>query len=185
MQTILCLITFLISTSRLTSAYTYLGIACTSALRLGLHKDVGMDYAYPETQQEARMRIMLAVLQLDTFVSIVLDMPARINRDCIDPGVLAALQPQPTKKVLATEFASEPHTKFAASTKLQHILMLTASGLQGIFPRGNNQDKRSTGPDIHGVNLTKMNEIEDALRKWAKTLLAVPLVAGKTEMSAM
>src|ERR1700742_3975947 len=70
MQTILCLITFLVTTSRLTSAYTYLGIACTSALRLGLHKEIGNDVSLPETQQEARLRIMLAVLQLDTFVSI-------------------------------------------------------------------------------------------------------------------
>jgi hypothetical protein len=186
MQTILCLITFLVTTSRLTSAYTYLGIACTSALRLGLHKEIGKDISLPGTQQEARLRIMLAVLQLDTFVSIVLDMPTRINPGCVDPAVLAALQPPSTKKsATSTETLSEPQAKYAASAKHMQLLALTASGLRDIFIHSNNREKPTDGPNIDTVDTKKMAEAEDGFRKWAKALSCVPLVPGKPEMSAM
>jgi hypothetical protein len=185
MQTILCLITFLVTTSRLASAYTYLGIACTSALRLGLNREIGKEISLPESQQEARLRIMLAVLQLDTFVSIVLNMPARINPECVDPTVLAALQPPSSKKAPTPDDTSEANAKFAASAKHLQILALTATGLRGIFVHSYQNDKPSSGPDADNVDTKKMAETEDAFRKWAKALSGVPLVPTKSEMSAM
>ncbi|KAJ9602912.1 Gypsy retrotransposon integrase-like protein 1 [Cladophialophora chaetospira] len=185
MQTILCLITFLVTTSRLTSAYTYLGIACTSALRLGLHREIDRDISLPESQQEARLRIMLAVLQLDTFVSIVLDMPARINPGSVDPSVLAALQPPSTRKASnSTDTLTESQAKYAASAKHFQMLSLTATGLRSIFVQVTNE-KPSTGPDADSVDLKKVGETEDAFRRWAKTLSSVPLVPQKAEMSAI
>ncbi|EXJ55707.1 hypothetical protein A1O7_08636 [Cladophialophora yegresii CBS 114405] len=186
MQTILCLITFLVTTSRLTSAYTYLGIACTSALRLGLHKEIGKDMSLAGTQQEARLRIMLAVLQLDTFVSIVLDMPTRINPGCVDPAVLAALQPPSTKKLASpTETLSDPQAKYATSARHMQLLALTASGLRDIFVHGNSKEKPTNGPNIDSVDTKKMAETEDAFRKWAKALSGVPPIPQKPEMSAI
>ena len=185
MQTILCLITFLVATSRLTSAYTYLGIACTSALRLGLHKEMSKETPLSETQQESRLRIMLAVLQLDTFVSIVLNMPARVNPDCLDAGVLAALQPPATKKPSNSDNSTEARAKFAAATKHLHILSLTNEGLRGIFVQGSQKERSSNGPDIDSVDTKKMAETEDAFRRWAKALSYVPLVGQNSQLSAV
>ncbi len=186
MQTILCLITFLVTTSRLTSAYTYLGIACTSALRLGLHKEIDREITLPDSQQEARLRIMLAVLQLDTFVSILLDMPARINPGSVDSSVLAALQPPSTKKPSgSTEALTEAQAKYAASAKHLQMLLLTATGLRSIFVHNTTKDKPTTGPDLDSVDITQVAETEEAFRRWAKALSTVPLVPQKAEMSAV
>ena len=185
MQTILCLITFLITTSRLTSAYTYLGIACTSALRLGLNRDLGKELSLPGTQHEARLRIMLAVLQLDTFVSTVLNMPARINPECVDPSVLAALQPHSTKRPYTTDDMSETRAKFAASAKHLQILCLTATGLRGIFVHSYQKEDPSSSDSADNVDTKKMAETEDSFRKWAKALSCVPLVPQKAEMSTV
>jgi hypothetical protein len=185
MQTILCLITFLVATSRLTSAYTYLGIACTSALRLGLHRQISNEISLSDTQQEARLRIMLAVLQLDVLVSVVLNMPARINPECVDAAVLAALQPPSIKKQSTSDSISVAQAKFAASAKHLHILSLTDVGLRGIFVDVNQKEKPSNKTTVNSVDIKKMAETEDAFRKWAKALSFVPLVAQKPEMSAM
>jgi hypothetical protein len=187
MQTILCLITFLVATSRLTSAYTYLGIACTSALRLGLHRQISNEISLSNTQQEARLRIMLAVLQLDTLVSIVLNMPARINPECLDAPVLAALQPPSIKRqsTSTSDSIPEAQAKFAASAKHLHILSLTDVGLRGIFVDVNQKEKPANKITVNSVDTKKMAETEDAFRKWAKALSSVPLLAQKPEMSAM
>ena len=185
MQTLLCLITFLVTTSRLTSAYTYLGIACTSALRLGLHKDIGKEVSLSDTQQEARLRVMLAVLQLDTLVSIVLDMPARIQPDCVDPAVLTALQPSSIKARPSTpDSIPEPEAKFTAGAKHLQLLSLTATGLRSIFVRSSQKDI-PTKDEVETVDTKKMAEAEDGFRRWAKALSCVSLVPQKPDMSAM
>jgi hypothetical protein len=184
MQTLLCLVIFLVTTSRLTSAYTYLGIACTSALRLGLHKDVAKELSSSEAQEEARHRVMLAVLQLDTTVSVVLDMPARINPDDLDQVVLSALQLPATKKTSNTpEAIPEAQAKFAAAAKHLHILSLTAGGFRGIFAHSGLKEK--TTREVEIIDTKKMVETEGAFRKWAKALGTLPIVATRPEMSAV
>lgn len=186
MQTLLCMIIFLITTSRMTSAYTYLGITCTSALRLGLHKEARKDVSLTEAQQEARIRIMLAVLQLDTLVSVVLDMPARINPDCLDSNVLAALQPPSTKKKPSVpETVAEPQAKFAASAKHLQILSLTATGLRSMFSANDKESKTTTSSDLDVVDLKKTVETEEAFRQWAKALSSLPLIPERPELSSM
>ncbi|EXJ76711.1 uncharacterized protein A1O5_01219 [Cladophialophora psammophila CBS 110553] len=186
MQTILCLIYFLVTTSRLTSAYTYLGIACTSALRLGLHKDIGKDIPVTEVQQDARLRIMLAVLQFDTLVSIVLDLPTRINPDCIDPGVMTSLKTDFAKRsVNARDGVSETHAKLLASGKHLEMLSLTATGVRSIFSHGNHKGKRTKDLIFDNVDSVNMRGAEDAFRKWARALSCLPLLPEKLEMSAI
>ncbi|OAL32531.1 hypothetical protein AYO22_00553 [Fonsecaea multimorphosa] len=186
MQTILCLIYFLVTTSRLTSAYTYLGIACTSALRLGLHKDIGKDITITEVQQDARLRIMLAVLQFDTFVSIVLDLPTRINPDCIDPGVMASLKNDFAKKSASPPVdVSETHAKLLASAKHLELLSLTATGVRSIFSHGGHKGKRTKDLVFDNVDSVNMRGAEDAFRKWARALSCLPLIPEKLEVSAI
>ncbi|OAP62996.1 hypothetical protein AYL99_02223 [Fonsecaea erecta] len=186
MQTILCLIYFLVTTSRLTSAYTYLGIACTSALRLGLHKDIGKDISISEVQQDARLRIMLAVLQFDTLVSIVLDLPTRINPDSIDPGVMASLKTDFAKRSAnAREDVSETHAKLLASAKHLELLSLTATGMRSIFSHGSHKEKRTKDLVFDNVDSVNMRGAEDAFRKWARALPCLPLIPEKLEVSAI
>ncbi|OAL33268.1 hypothetical protein AYO20_07430 [Fonsecaea nubica] len=183
-QTILCLIYFLVTTSRLTSAYTYLGIACTSALRLGLHKDIGADISISEVQQDARLRIMLAVLQFDTLVSIVLDLPTRINPDCIDPGVAASLKADCAKRpTSARDGDSDTQAKLLASAKHLELLGLTAAGLRSIFSRGTHKGKRTTDLVFDNVDAVNMRGAEDAFRKWTRALSYLPHTPEKREVS--
>ncbi|KAI1371804.1 hypothetical protein F4677DRAFT_449982 [Hypoxylon crocopeplum] len=89
-QAILCAIVFLISTSRIISAHSLIGTACSSALRLGLHS-AGRDSNTPAEERKLRIRLFATIMKLDLFVSLVLDLPPFFQRDAMPLSHIARL----------------------------------------------------------------------------------------------
>ncbi|KIX08338.1 uncharacterized protein Z518_02994 [Rhinocladiella mackenziei CBS 650.93] len=190
LQTLLCLITFLVSTSRLTAAHSYIGIASSSAMRLGLHKHIEGDVPLSTAQRDTRTRVFLAVLQFDTYVSLVLDVPAFINLDFIEPPIMNDLRPISggNGKSLCpstADAASETRAKFSASAKHLELLLLTATGFRTTFVREIQKGKKGKEHDVTTVDIKKLADVEDEFRKWAKALSSLPAMPQKPETSAI
>lgn len=186
MQTLLCLITFLVSTSCLTSAHTYVGVACSSALRLGLHKDVHEELSLSKAQQAARARVFVAVLQFDTFLSLVLDLPTFIKPDSVEAGILEELRQSPSSKSSQPpDDKSDIPANFSASAKQLELLTMTAAGLRTVFIHGNSVDAGPMERAESIVNMKEMGDVEEQFREWAKALSCLPVIPQSPETSAM
>lgn len=79
LQAILCTIAFLISQSRLSSAYNYISVAATSAIKQGLH--IPAETVTPSDKIQISMQILTTLVSIDLYVSTVLGLPSLIKFD--------------------------------------------------------------------------------------------------------
>jgi hypothetical protein len=88
LQTVLCAVVFLIATCRMTNAHALIGLACSLALRLGLH---AKNTSLPAEEQLFRARACAAVLYVDSIASLILGAPPFIQQAEVDLGVFDQL----------------------------------------------------------------------------------------------
>ena len=91
LQAVLCAIVFLLSTSRMASAHSLIGTACSAALRLGLHSHAGGPHSNTATERTSRIRLLATVMRLDLFTSLILDLPPFLHRDVVPLTHIARL----------------------------------------------------------------------------------------------
>ena len=82
-QTIFMLTLFLQCSARLTTCYSYIGIALRSALRQGLHKQVESTSQLDNITQECRKRLFWTIYKMEIYVNSVLGLPHSIDEDDI------------------------------------------------------------------------------------------------------
>jgi Fungal specific transcription factor domain len=82
LQAICFMVLFLQSTAKLSTCYSYVGIALRAALRLGLHRNVAANF--DPVESELRKRIFWTVRKMDIYVSSLLGLPQMVNKKDID-----------------------------------------------------------------------------------------------------
>lgn len=88
LQTLVCLILFLISTARLATAHTLIGLAVAAAMRMGLHSQASCD-GLCELERYIQRRTFWTIVMLDIYSGTVLGLPGMIKLDYVD-------QPKPS-----------------------------------------------------------------------------------------
>ncbi|RYP68858.1 hypothetical protein DL769_005417 [Monosporascus sp. CRB-8-3] len=160
LQAVLCAVIFLISTSRMTSAHSLIGTACSSALRLGLHSAEVYPYASSAEDRQARTRLFATVLRLDMFASLVLDLPPFLHKDAL---------PLPHIARLASEAEAEGDLRTAAALRLVCLLVIPLS--KRIYC-----SVASSGhEDSNSVDIKHFEDAQNEFRRWktdASSLLA-------------
>ncbi|RYP75589.1 hypothetical protein DL771_002289 [Monosporascus sp. 5C6A] len=151
LQAVLCAIIFLISTSRMTSAHSLIGTACSSALRLGLHS-AGVDASASSAEdRQVRTQLFATVLRLDMFASLVLDLPPFLHRDAL---------PLPHIARLASEAEAEGDLRTAAALRLVCLLVIPFSKrIYGFAVSSGHEDSNS-------VDIKHFEEAQNEFRKW-------------------
>ncbi|KAK4935670.1 Gypsy retrotransposon integrase-like protein 1 [Elasticomyces elasticus] len=186
LQTLMCLTIFLISTSRITAAHAYLGVACSTALRLGLHKRVEEGILLSPAQRDTRNRVFLSLLQLDLYASLVLDIPGFVDLDCIDPEIMTKLQPSTSSRSpYPFDVTAESRAQFSASAKHLELLGLTATGLQTTFAGTDRKYSQAENElEFTDVDIKTLHGVEEKFRNWAKGLSSLPSLPEDPEVSA-
>ena len=77
------MVLFLQSSAKLSTCYSYVGIALRSALRLGLHRSAVTAHFNP-LERELRKRVFWVVRKMDVYVSTMLGLPQMLSDDDID-----------------------------------------------------------------------------------------------------
>lgn len=103
LQTLLCFILFLMSTARLATAHTFVGLAVSASMRMGLHTQASCG-GLSEFEKDNRRRVFWAVVNLEMYCSEVLGLPGVINLDYVD-------QPKPSG--LPRDYAGKDQSGFA------------------------------------------------------------------------
>lgn len=171
-QSIVMMIIFLQCSARLSTCYSYIGVALRSALRAGLHRKVA--YSFNPIELETRKRLFWTIRKMDIYVNAMLGLPRSIAEEDFDQELPEEIDdenitedgyfPQKEGKLSSAGIANA-HTRLL--TILSHIM-------KHIYPvkqdtsaealKGNN-----TAP-LYNVAHAKVAEMEAEIKQWLESL---------------
>jgi len=169
LQAVLFMILFLQCSAKLSTCYSYIGIALRSSLRMGLHRSVSINFN--PVERETRRRIFWVVHKMDTYVGALLGLPKMLSDDDIDQDFPLEIDDEyiTTERVLS--MPAGQISLFAATNAHTRILNILAKVVKYIYPI------KGLGHNVHGrsnrsylVSHTKIREIEQDLQEWMENL---------------
>jgi hypothetical protein len=164
------MVLFLQSSAKLSTCYSYVGIALRSALRLGLHRSA-VTANFNPLERELRKRVFWVVRKMDTYVSTLLGLPQMLSDDDIDQEYPLPVDGEyiTPEGILPTP---EDYTALMAGanahTRLSGIILKV---VKYIYPVKNAQH-RSKSDQRYVVSHSKIREIERDLQAWMEELPA-------------
>ncbi|KAJ5208989.1 hypothetical protein N7449_003368 [Penicillium cf. viridicatum] len=178
LQAICFMVLFLQSSAKLSTCYSYVGIALRSSLRLGLHRSVAADFN--PLERELRKRIFWVVRKMDIYVSTLLGLPQMLSDDDIDQEYPLEVDGD----YITTEGITQPPSNYTplmagcnAHTRLSNIILKV---VKYIYPVKNAR-YRSKSDQRYMVSHSKIREIERDLQNWMEEL--PPALRPGTEVS--
>jgi len=168
LQILLYIILFLQSSARLSTCYSYIGIALRSAIRMGLHRSVSNVFNPVET--ELRKRIFWIVRKLDIYVGALLGLPQMLSNDDIDQEMPSEIDDE---YITTKGISPMPPGKLSLFTALNdhtRLVEILAKTTKYIYPIKGNQYSRGETSHSYVVSHASIREIEQDLQQWMEAL---------------
>lgn len=175
-QTIVMMIMYLQCSARLSTCYSYIGIALRSAIKEGLHRDLSIfqnsKRKLSPIEIDTRKRLFYTIYKMDIYINSLLGLPRSIHEDEIDQDMPVELDDE---NVTETEFKySAQEGRLSSSgcanhhTKLMFILDHIIKDLYPIRVKNipENQNLFLTPNHIH----KKVTDLEVELKQWLDNL---------------
>jgi hypothetical protein len=167
LQAVVFMIQFLQSSAKLSTCYSYIGVAQRSALRMGLHRSFNLNFNPIEA--ETRKRLFWVIRKMDTYVGAMLGLPHFLDDDDID-------QDWPTEVddeyITETEIRPMPPGKIsvmAAANAHTKIVQVLAKICKYVYPIKGTQSGGKNSV-TYSVSYSKIREIEQDLQQWLDNL---------------
>ena len=168
LQTILLMIIFLQSSARLGTCYSHIGIVLRSAIRMGLHRTVSIQF--DPVELETRKRIFWVVRKMDIYVGALLGLPRMLSDKDIDQEMPVEVDDEyiTTQGILPMPVARlSLMTAFNCHTQLVQILSKT---VKYIYPMKAREHSQVNSNQTYVVSHAKIREIEHDLQQWLEIL---------------
>ncbi|KAK6456543.1 transcriptional regulator [Scheffersomyces xylosifermentans] len=173
-QTIVMMIMYLQCSARLSTCYSYIGIALRSALKEGLHRNLSIFHnsrrKLDPIEVDTRKRLFYTIYKMDIYINSLLGLPRSINEDEFDQDFPEELDDE---NITRTEYLySAQQGRLSSSacanhhTKLMLILSHIIKKLYPIKVKTTSKDTPLTPDRIH----TKVTELELELKTWLDNL---------------
>ncbi|KIW08783.1 uncharacterized protein PV09_00718 [Verruconis gallopava] len=166
LQALLCSIIYLQGSGQIPSCYTYLSLAMTAAVRMGMHRADSLSKFDP-LEREVRKRIFWTIRAMDSYITTVLDLPRTLRDDDTDQAYPVELDDdaitpqnigQPTASSISLMSSVNAHTKL--SLVLVKAKNITSGGNDGEHKLNNR----------YQVDYAKIVEAEKDLIEWTSHL---------------
>ncbi|KAF1979334.1 hypothetical protein BU23DRAFT_576945 [Bimuria novae-zelandiae CBS 107.79] len=167
LQAIVFMIQFLQSTAKLSTCYSYIGVALRSAIRMGLHRSFSVNFTPIES--ETRKRLFWVIRRMDTYVGAMLGLPLFLEDEDVD-------QDYPTEVddeyITETEILPMPEGKISimhASNAHAKLIQILSKICKYVYPTKGTQHggKHSV---TYSVSYSKIREIEQNMQRWLDEL---------------
>ncbi|KAK6199206.1 transcriptional regulator [Scheffersomyces amazonensis] len=174
-QTIVMMIMYLQCSARLSTCYSYIGIALRSALKEGLHRNLSIFQnsrrKLDPIEVDTRKRLFYTIYKMDIYINSLLGLPRSLNEDEFDQELPTELDDE---NITRNEYLSDKQEGRLSSsgcanqhTKLMLILSHIVKKLYPIKVKQNNTPLLTTD-SIH----VKVTELELELKTWLDNLPA-------------
>ncbi|CAK37749.1 transcriptional regulator family: Fungal Specific TF [Aspergillus niger] len=169
LQAICFMVLFLQASAKLSTCYSYVGIALRSALRLGLHRKVTAHFS--PLEQELRKRVFWVVRKMDVYVSTMLGLPLMLSDDDIDQEFPASVDSEFLTKDGILPMPSDHIPLMAGANAHTRLSSIILKVVKYIYPVKNAQH-RAGSDQRYVVSHSKIREIERDLQAWMEELPA-------------
>ena len=151
------------------TAHPFLGVACSSALRLGLHVQSHNSPALVSERNCNQSRTFITIRKLDLYSSLILGLPTFLQpqnwetaRSTSDPDLSVQYTPTSDKHKYTDT------TRLELSSKGVELLRITLDGVRTIFPTASTSKLGNPSGKGDSVNLRDLENIRDQLQIWVK-----------------
>lgn len=167
-QSIVMMIIFLQCSARLSTCYSYIGVALRSALRAGLHRKVA--YNFNPIELETRKRLFWTIRKMDIYVNAMLGLPRSTSESDFDQEL-----PEEIDDENITEDAYFPQQKgklSSAGIANAHTRLITILShiMKHIYPVKPDEMTVSNAAPLYNVTQSKVAEMEREIRAWLESL---------------
>ena len=150
------------------NAHPYLGIACSLALRLGLHSSLESLHINNE-QRQKRIGIYITILKLDVYSSIVLGLPQFIAPQSVHKVLKCLENDQLSGQAFCWGANHDATSMIAISLKHLELLNLTAAGLKTVFLSSMNPTEAHNHDGAFSVNVKDLEAAGTEFKGWANS----------------
>lgn len=176
-QTIVMMIMYLQCSARLSTCYSYIGIALRLALKEGLHRNLSIfqngHRKLDPIEIDTRKRLFYTIYKMDIYINSLLGLPRSINEDEFDQDFPAELDDE---NITRSEYLYENQQGRLSSsgcanhhTKLMLVLSHIIRKLYPIKVKKTKQDLDNVPPTPDHIH-TKVTELEMELKTWLDNL---------------
>ena len=167
LQAIICMIMFLQSTAKLSTCWSYVGIALHSALRMGLHRSIKGHFN--PIEREERKRTFWLIQKMDIYVGAMLGLPTMLQDDDVDQEYPLEIDDEfiTAKGILPMPAGTMP--LMAASNAHSRMVKILQKIIRYIYPIKHIQHAHNKKKS-YLVSHAKVREIERDLQEWMEKL---------------
>ncbi|KAK5949488.1 Gypsy retrotransposon integrase-like protein 1 [Knufia fluminis] len=173
LKTVLCSIVFHVCKSWPSTAYTYISVASTSAIRQGLHIKHGTRTTIEGSRDSGHDQLLTTLVNMDLYVSTVLGFPPIINIDTAGTTLgttrESSLNARPRSQGYFGDYTGRldsPTPSSDLASKYYQIVSLTASVLWDFSSAST--DGHTTGAGVSEVDAAILNRAEKELSIWTR-----------------
>lgn len=157
------------STSRIAAAHPYIGVAWSSALKLGLHSRSVESISPTQDQLQERKRTVITILKLDLYASLVLGLPSLVSLHNFDYNLLI-FEGDATAQLHDGERNHQDAIRLELSLKHLEILKITGLGLEAVCSELN---EAVSGELVCPLNVNCLEVTGGQLQAWARSSSAL------------
>ncbi|RCK59325.1 Activator of stress genes protein 1 [Candida viswanathii] len=180
-QTIVMMIIYLQCSARLSTCYSYIGIALRSALKEGLHRNLTIfqnsKRKLDPIEEDTRKRLFYTIYKMDIYINSLLGLPRSLNEDEFDQELPAELDDENVTRDaylydkqegrLSSSGCANQHTK---------LMMILSHIIRKMYPikvrDGNSEEFQSTSSANYSRDRihAKVTDLEVELKNWLDNL---------------
>lgn len=169
LQAIIFMIIFLQSSANLSTCYSYIGIALRSALRMGLHRNLGD--SFNPIERETRKRVFWTIRKMDTYVSALLGFPKVLSDDDIDQDLPIEVDDENITKDGIIPMPEGKISIFAAFNAHTRLMAVLSKVIKYIYPTKRVEGSiQASSHGYYSINHARIREVESDLQEWLEKL---------------
>ncbi|SCV05455.1 LANO_0H07866g1_1 [Lachancea nothofagi CBS 11611] len=163
LQAIVMLFIFLQCSARLSTCYTYIGVAMRNALREGMHRNLNTEtHGYNPIEIEMRKRLFYTIYKMDVYVNTMLGLPRSVSQRDFDQAFPAELTDEYITKT-GLDYDKQGDVLSSAGIANHHtrLIMILDNIVAELYPV-----KKTNSLISHDV----VTQLEIKLRRWLDNL---------------
>jgi hypothetical protein len=168
LQAMLFMIMFLQSSAKLSTCYSYIGIALRSALRMGLHRSI--TGKFNPIELETRKRVFWVIWKMDTYVAALLGLPKTLSDEDIDQDLPLEIDDEFITAHGIVPASPGRFSAYAASNSHTKLVQILTKVIQYVYPIKGPTVSREACHSSYVVSHAKIREVENDLHEWRENL---------------
>lgn len=164
LQAIIFITLFLQCSAKLSTCYSYIGVALRSALRMGLHRSFHDNFNPIEA--EVRKRIFWAIRNMDAYVGATLGLPQPLDDDEVDQDYPTEVDDRNITMHEIIRVPNAPTPLVAATNAHFSLTRIVSKIVHRVYPiKGFHHTEEKTS-GAYSISYGTVREIEDDLQNW-------------------